>query len=250
VTTYIGLLGRNIGYSLSPAIQSAALKAVNLNWEYLVLDTEPDNLPEVVDKLRRPNWVGANVTVPYKEIILPLLDEVHCDAQAVGAVNTIVSNGGKLVGYNTDITGLARDLRRLNIELAHRDVIIVGAGGGAAAALALTKDCHRVTICCRNQQQGIDLAQRLALSAQVVPWLTLPACDLLINCSPPNSGWQKLGQGAKKIYDLNYLDLPQGNYHSGLGMLVYQGVEAFRMWTGWEPIQAMAEAVGLKGIEI
>jgi shikimate dehydrogenase len=243
---YIGLLGRDIAYSLSPKLQGAALAAAGLDWEYLLLATEPENLPAALDKLRSPCWAGANVTVPYKQAVMPFLDSLDVSGEKVGAVNTIVNKHGKLRGYNTDCIGLARDLARLGISLKDKTVAIMGAGGGAAAALALTGD-SRVSIICQNREKGIGLVKGRG-QVQVMPWRQAPVCDVLINCTPPNSGWQRLTSKAEVIYDLNYHEPtpPQGRYYNGLGMLMFQGAEAFRLWTGSAPpLTAMAAALGL-----
>lgn len=240
----LGLLGQNIAYSLSPKLHRAALAAAGLDWEYRLLDIEPENLPGTMDKLRRSPWLGANVTVPYKEVVLGMLDEINPLASRVGAVNTIVNQGGYLVGYNTDVPGLARDLKRLGI-LVQGDIAILGAGGAAAAVLAQTigRDC-RVKIFCRRQEQGRGLAERLKPDAQVLPWdAPPPRADLLFNCTPPGSGWQRHVQGSLVVYDLNYHD--SHNYHKGLGMLVFQAAESFQIWTGFDMIRAMAAAVEL-----
>lgn len=247
MTKHLGLLGFGIGYSLSPKLHGAALAACGLDWDYSLLDTEPDDFPGVVDKLRGPDWVGVNVTVPYKQKVIPMLDAVDDNARLIGAVNTIVNSRGKLTGYNTDSMGLARDLHRLGIDLGNKDLVVAGAGGGAAAVLALAER-SRVTIICRHKEQGAILARRLNRAVQILPWESPPQqCDVLINCTPPHSGWKKHAEAAGMIYDLNYHDdeLLLDKYHSGLGMLVYQGALSFQLWTGLEPVQAMAAAVGL-----
>ena len=245
MTKQIGLLGRNIAYSLSPKLQGAALAAAGLDWEYRLLATEPEKLVDAVDKLRSPNWAGANVTVPYKQAVIPLLDIIDDSAEKIGAVNTIVNSQGKLTGYNTDSIGLARDLERLGITLKGRTVVIIGAGGGAAAALAQCKQ-SQVSIICRNQDQGQRLIKRQGIPAQILPWQPAPGCDVLINCTPPNSGWQQLANKAEIIYDLNYHEPnpPQGNYLNGQGMLLFQGAQSFQLWTGLAPsIKEMAKTL-------
>lgn len=248
MTKKIGLLGSRINYSLSPTLHNTALKAVGLDWEYSLLDTEPEKLPRVVDKLRREDWAGVNVTIPYKQAVLPLLDDLDPSASSVGAVNTIVNCNGRLIGHNTDAIGLARDLERLNIQVPGKDVVIIGAGGAAAAVLAVVRD-SQVRIICRREKQGRELVQMLMTPAIVFPWETPPVtCDLLFNCTPPGSHWQKFTPGSGVIYDLNYHEPepPQGNYYNGLGMLVFQAAESFRLWTGFDPITAMATAAGLR----
>src|SRR5512132_3246227 len=101
------LIGDPVGHSLSPAMHTAALAAAGLDaWSYTAETVRADALPGVVKRLRQPDWAGANVTVPHKRAVMPLLDGVTPVAAAIGAVNTIVKQaGGQLIGHNTDAAG-------------------------------------------------------------------------------------------------------------------------------------------------
>jgi shikimate dehydrogenase len=131
----VGVIGHPLGHSLSPAMHSAAFKHLQLPFTYGVLDVTDEFLPAVIFSLRRCGVAGANVTVPHKERVIPLLDEVSEDASALGAVNTIVSAEGKLSGYNTDVNGLQRTLEPLRDRIRDASVLVLGAGGAARAAL-------------------------------------------------------------------------------------------------------------------
>lgn len=139
---YIGLIGLPIRHSVSPHFQQAALDYHKLDIRYELWETNPDQLQGVVNDLRKPQNMGANVTVPYKEAVLPLLDRVDDLAVSVGAVNTIVKKGEKLVGYNTDVRGFVEALHReKRFDPSGKRAVILGAGGAArAAGFALVQD--------------------------------------------------------------------------------------------------------------
>ncbi|MTI94943.1 MAG: hypothetical protein FH749_05555 [Firmicutes bacterium] len=242
------LIGRAPGYSLSPQLHSAACSAFNLPWEYKLLAVP--EFAEAIDTLRSPGCIGANVTIPYKEECIRYLDELDPVAEQLGAVNTIVRRDKRLIGYNTDVVGLNRDLVRLGITTTGRKILILGAGGAAAAVLANLNSSATVTIVCRRQEQANDLAKRFKQAVEHIPWHTpeLSEADLIFVCTPPGV-WQRWSWPQKAlIYNLNYLenDILHANYYSGLGMLVFQAAESFTLWSNRPaPVAAMAAAVNL-----
>ena len=141
----VGLIGFPVAHSLSPAMQQAAFDALGIAARYTLWETPPGDLEERVASLRVPELLGANVTIPYKEDVLPLLDECDALAARVGAVNTIVNRAGRLVGYNTDVPGfsraLAECLARHSSERWPKKAVILGTGGAArGAAVALLEN--------------------------------------------------------------------------------------------------------------
>jgi shikimate dehydrogenase len=200
----IGLIGHPVGHSRSPAMQQAALDALGIPARYELWDTPPDELAARVASLREPDVLGANVTIPYKLAVVPLLDRLASEAQRVaGAVNTIVceeSGGGvQLVGHNTDVAGLAATFHEAGIAPAGRRVVVLGAGGAArtVAGYVTQKGAVAVTVAARRAQaaerllvdvaarqsqpapgaQALDLADAAALAT------ALGQCDLLINAT-------------------------------------------------------------------
>jgi len=132
---YIGLIGYPLKHSVSPYFQQAALDYYQLDVRYEAWETAPTQLQDIVNSLRRPQNIGANVTVPHKETVLPLLDGVDHFAGLIGAVNTIVKQGDKLLGFNTDARGFIEALEKdghFNPE--GKRVVMLGAGGVARAA--------------------------------------------------------------------------------------------------------------------
>jgi len=135
MTKYVGLIGYPLGHSVSPAMHQAAFDHYKLDIRYELWETEASELVTVVERLRRPETLGANVTVPHKEAMIPFMDELDDLALEVGAVNTIVNRGGRLVGYNTDAGGFLKALRQKGgFNPAGKRAVLVGAGGVARAA--------------------------------------------------------------------------------------------------------------------
>ncbi|MGQ0600994.1 MAG: shikimate dehydrogenase [Anaerolineales bacterium] len=253
----LALLGYPLLHSLSPAMHNAALAYVGLNdWCYEALPVGPERLSEAVAELRSGDFVGANVTVPHKETIVPLLDGLTAVAQAIGAVNTIVKREGQLIGHNTDAAGLLADLHMHGVKLQGRTVMLIGAGGAARAAVAACVAVGaRVRVVARRREQA-EALQSLAL-LEIFEWTELgflQACDdvaLILNSTPigmtPNtdgSPWPAtvpLPPDAF-VYDMIYNPAEtrltqQARAHglraaTGLGMLVEQGALAFELWTG------------------
>jgi len=134
MSRYVGLIGYPLKHSISPYFQQAALDYYRLDIRYEAWETDPAQLQDIVNDLRKPQNVGANVTVPYKETVLPLLDEVDDLASSIGAVNTIVKKDDKLLGFNTDAYGFIEALdKEGHFDPEGKRVVILGAGGVARA---------------------------------------------------------------------------------------------------------------------
>ena len=131
----IGIIGHYISHTLSPAIHTAAFSALDIPFSYGVFDVAPEFLAPLIVSMRKNRCAGANVTIPHKQAVIPLLDDVQDDATALGAVNTIVNRNGKLIGYNTDMPGIKHALASSGERLRNSSVLILGAGGGARAAV-------------------------------------------------------------------------------------------------------------------
>ncbi len=266
---YIGLIGYPVKHSISPFFQQAALDYYELDICYEAWETLPGELEETVSRLRHPQNLGANVTVPYKESVLPLLDEIDEVASLIGAVNTIVKRDDRLEGFNTDAHGFIQALREQgNFEPESKQAIILGAGGAArATSFALMQEkAGSLTILNRTLERAEALADSLrscqastGLETKIVvlPWSTvnMPGtfehCHLVVNCTTigmkhsPGEGKSPLSletiPSTALVYDLIYnpsptplLQLAQragANILGGLPMLVYQGVASFELWT-------------------
>ena len=270
------LIGWPVEHSLSPAMHNAALKSIALPGHYTLWPTPPHSLPAAVEKLRAEKLLGANITVPHKQAVMPYLDEITAVARAIGAVNTIVVRKGRLIGHNTDGDGFLASLREKGFEPARRRALLLGAGGAArAVAYALARNDCSVAIHNRTMERARELAaemQAIGLKVQAIDSLSrldTERIDLLINATPLGmwpqtdaSPWPPAQSLPSRwaVYDLVYNPaetrlLAQARAAGaatigGLGMLVHQGALAFELWTGKPaPVEIMRAAAekSLKG---
>jgi shikimate dehydrogenase len=200
----IGLIGHPVGHSRSPAMQQAALDALGILARYELWDTPAEALAARVASLREPNMLGANVTIPHKLAVVPLLDEVSPEALRVaGVVNTIVREesptGVRLIGHNTDVAGLAATLRDAGAELKGRRVVLLGAGGSAqaVAGLAARDGAAGLVVAARRSEAAESLladvvarlgklpaeARALHLGNALELARVLERCDVLVNAT-------------------------------------------------------------------
>ncbi len=271
MTKYVGLIGYPVGHSVSPQMQQAAFDQLGLDIRYEAWETKPDELGAIMERLRQPSTLGANVTIPHKEAVMPLVDERDDLAHQIGAINTIVHREGTLIGYNTDAEGFLQALRQEGgFEPAGKRAILLGAGGVArAAGFALARAGVRSLVITdviveRAEKLAKDL-EALGVSVSVAEHFidALPPCDLVVNCTPlgmkhsATEGQSPLKPGLVPkealVYDVVYnpietpllLDAKRAGARTlnGLAMMVYQGVIAFELWTGKKPpVDIMFEA--------
>ena len=255
---HLALLGYPLSHSLSPAMHNAALGAVGLDdWRYEAMPVEPERLAEAVAAIRGGDYAGANITVPYKTAVIPLLDGLTPVAEMIGAVNTLVKKNGQLIGHNTDAAGLLADLRSHGCSIANRPILILGAGGAARAAVAACASAGaRIRLVARRPEQAQLLITNYP-SLEIFDWSPLfflqasEDCALILNTTPlgmtPDTDTSPWLDGAPFppgafVYDLVYnpaetLLVRQARAAglraaTGLGMLVEQGALAFELWTG------------------
>jgi shikimate dehydrogenase len=216
VVLNLGLIGYPLGHSLSPKIHRAALDSCGLEGDYSLFPIHPEDQPGLKDllaRVRSSEITGLNVTIPHKQTVIPLLDRLTPAARAIGAVNTIFTQNGKLTGENTDAPGFLADLRRFlspeilaNIENSQKNsevsvvsvvnkcALVLGAGGSARAVVyALTTDGWSVTIAARRPEQARELIAQLpttnsrlsVIDYQITNLQSLiPDLSLIINTTP------------------------------------------------------------------
>jgi shikimate dehydrogenase len=262
---FAGVIGFPVGHSISPAFQQAAFDRLGIPVRYARWETPPDELAQRIGELRDRRCLGANITIPHKERVLALLDEIEPLAQQVGALNTICWNEGRLVGVNTDVIGFRRALHEeAGWPVTGRHVVVLGAGGAArAVVLALAQDgATCISIANRHPERAAmlvaEIGTRITTELRAIPWLQatgaeeLSRTQLLVNCTAlgmagsAQAGECPVTSGVMHrdllIFDIvaNPLRTPliraaeqAGAVHlSGLAMLVYQGAAAFERWTG------------------
>ncbi len=261
MTLQVGLIGYPVAHSLSPAFQQAAFDALAIDARYLLWSTPPEQVPARIAALRLPGVLGANVTVPHKQAAFASVDEASDRARRAGAVNTIVNRDGRLFGENTDIPGFLSPLRDLGLVLASASVIVLGAGGAARGIMValLTAGCTQVTVANRRPETAARMIAAIepSIPVDIAPLdeslaSRLPGATLLVNAT--SIGWEgdvlpipeqlldALPPSAL-VYDLTYRETPLIRAAArrglatldGLEMLIQQGAESFRLWTGREP---------------
>ncbi|WP_350243396.1 shikimate dehydrogenase [Deinococcus sonorensis] len=255
-------------------MHNAAFRSVQMNGVYEARRVTPAELAGAVAGLRADDVLGANLSLPHKEAVLPLLDDLSPAARTIGAVNTIINRHGRLTGDNTDAPGLIEALREAGGGVPGASAVVLGAGGAARAAVyALRGQERRVYIVNRTFQKAQELAadwqtpsaefQVIAARREAVPWADI---GLIVNASSagldapeqtPLPDLPRLAPGAL-VYDMVYKpartrlmrDAEAAGFHAvnGLGMLAHQARLAFELWTGQAvPVQVFLDALEVPG---
>jgi shikimate dehydrogenase len=280
VTATFGIIGFPVAHSQSPAMHEAAFRALGIDAAYLRFEVEPSRLADALRGIVALGIDGVNVTLPHKERAAALVDDATDIARAIGAVNTIVREGERLVGDNTDAEGLVRALEEAGFDPKGREVVVLGAGGAARAAVMGLghAGAARITVAARRAEGAARLAEELAPAAHAeLSGITLfdpsalraafASAALLVQATSAT-----LDDGALAaelvaalpldalpadawVTDLVYTPLDTAvlraahelSLHTvdGLGMLVHQGALAFRAFTGRDaPVDVMRSALG------
>ncbi|MCL2485505.1 MAG: shikimate dehydrogenase [Endomicrobia bacterium] len=252
-TKLFAILGFPIKHSFSPQMQNAWFADNKLNCAYISFETKPEKLKQTVEALKLLEFCGINVTIPHKTEIIKYLDFIDPSAKAIGSVNTINIKKGKLYGYNTDHSGLKADLISKGVETKYKKVFVFGAGGAARAVLYAVKDAKEIYISNRTFKSAQKLAKEFKVKAVTLPEIpqTIKNIDLIINASA--CGMSKKDffpfktESLKEntlIYDLIYNKITpfvklaktkRIKFFTGEGMLIRQGADGFKLWTGIYP---------------
>ncbi|MGB4863972.1 MAG: shikimate dehydrogenase [Tepidiformaceae bacterium] len=264
-----GIIGHPVGHSLSPVFQAAAFKHCGLDVRYESWDTTASGLQARLTALRAPDVLGANVTIPHKEAVIPLLDELGGQSARVGAVNTIVNRDGRLFGFNTDGPGFVAALKNeAGFDPSGKSVLLLGAGGAARGiAFALAEErAAEIRIWNRTPERAERLVSAVATAGATAETARTPdptGYDCIVNCtslgmagtgteSEPACDFAAAHAGALAV-DIVYRPEETAFLNAakssglktlgGLPMLIYQGALAFELWTGVRaPIDVMFEA--------
>lgn len=263
----LGIFGWPVAHSKSPQMHEAAARALGIELRYERFSVDPEGLAEAVREKHDAGIDGYNLTVPHKQAIMELLDEVVPGARAIGAVNTVVRSDDRYVGHNTDAPGFVRSLRDAGVEVREARVVVVGAGGAARAGVVGLSDAEatEITVLSRRPEQAEQLVRSLSehvsASLRALPLDDAEACfsnaSLLVQAT---SATLESNPGATEfaaslpieslpseaaVVDMVYQPLRTAVLEraearglvtvDGLGMLLHQGAIAFEMWTGFEP---------------
>ncbi|WBX79078.1 shikimate dehydrogenase [Virgibacillus salarius] len=259
-----GLIGYPIAHSLSPWIHKEFMKRTHIDGEYEIYEINPEgSFSEKINAFRKKELHGFNITVPYKQKIIPFLDEVDHTAKAIGAVNTVRNKNGKWIGYNTDGIGYVRSLKSKYPRLfskADRRALILGAGGAARGIYAALQDAGFTTIdiANRTKEKALDIIRLYQVQSQVMPLESvekqIDQYDVVI---------QTTSVGMKPYADKSIIEIKNTkpndtivsdiiyqpietnlltqakcygfSLHFGHTMLLYQAQYAYEIWTGIKP---------------
>jgi shikimate dehydrogenase len=275
-TRQVGLIGWPIAHSLSPAMHNAAFAELGLEWTYVLMPVQSGHIEPALKELLAKNFVGANITMPHKQAVMPHLDELSDAAHLIGAVNTIHIRADKFYGENTDAIGFLNALKEAGYDPKGMRVAVLGAGGAARAAVfsLLRAEAARITVFNRTVERAAVLVADLAkafparrLTFEPLNSETLTRLqgnvDLVVNATSvgmhPNHAvcpWPATVAIPTEVifYDVIYSPVQTlflrraqeagQKIISGLGMLAHQGVAAFEMWTGQQaPLAVMRQAL-------
>lgn len=270
----LGIFGWPVAHSKSPQMHEAAARALGIELRYERFAVEPAALAQAVRDQHEAGIDGYNLTVPHKETVIPLLDEIAPNARAIGAVNTVVRRGERYLGHNTDAEGFVRSLLEAGVTLPSTRIAIVGAGGAARAAVVGLAEAgvSEITVLSRRPAQAetlvATLRDRVDCGLEAAPLECasdrFAATQLLVQATSATLGSNPDAEafaqslpldrlpGDAAVVDMVYDPLRTAvlaraderglRTVAGLGMLLHQGAIAFEMWTGREPPLAVMRA--------
>ena len=264
-TRLAAVLATPIKHSISPFIHNYAFDKTGVNGVYVAWDVPEQDVAVSLENVKRYDMFGLNVSMPYKQIVVPYMDELNDAAKLIGAVNTVINRDGKLIGHNTDGIGFFRSLKTFsNFDIKDKVMIILGGGGAATAIIAQAALNGAKKISIFNQSQFLDetnkraqeLSQATGVKIEVFPienqeliQTKTNESDLLVNATSvgmdgksmvinPEMTFPSELEVVDVIYqpfETPFLKLVRGKgLHAinGLGMLLFQAAEAFDIWTG------------------
>ncbi|MFW2389045.1 MAG: shikimate dehydrogenase [Polyangiales bacterium] len=271
----LGIFGWPVAHSKSPEMHESAARALGIELRYERFEVAPDGLSDAVQAKHRAGIDGYNLTVPHKQAIMSLVDDVAPGARAIGAVNTVVRSDGKYVGHNTDALGFVRSLEEAGVTIEGANVVVLGAGGAARAAVVglAQAGAADIQVLSRRPEQGEALERSLSPATSAVLGSAplseakrfFESATLLVQATSAtlesNPGAAEFAAGLPidslpdraAVVDMVYKPLKTSLLEraearglvtvDGLGMLLHQGAIAFEMWTGFAPSLDVMRAV-------
>ncbi len=253
-TKVLGIIGDPVEHSKSPVMHAEFAKLTNENYVYTAFNVTKDKLKDAISGIQALGIAGVNVTAPHKESVIEFLDELSDEARLFGAVNTVVNRDGRLIGYNTDAEGFYKSLIREGIDIKGKDVLIFGAGGATRPIVVLfaIKGAKSITVINRTEQRAKKLAEyvKAAVGYDINTKMQLKHYDVVINTTSAGMEPQldtlpyedlSFIDSQTAVADLIYnptetrfLELARNKGAktvNGLGMLIYQGILAYELFT-------------------
>ncbi|MCK5503795.1 MAG: shikimate dehydrogenase [Thermodesulfovibrionia bacterium] len=263
-TKIIGIFGYPIEHTLSTILHNSAFEALGLNNCYVPFRVLPEDLPYAVQAIRSLDLLGVNITVPHKENVLPLLDKIDREAAFIGAVNTITNEDGTLTGYNTDGRGFMSSLTEEGIDAEGKDITIIGTGGACRAiSYYLSEKASKLSLYDIDKPRAEKLVKDLKEFNDNVFLLdkieVAGKSGIIINATPlgmkpddPSPVGPGLIKSGTVVCDLVYkktrllleAEKKGAKTLDGSGMLLWQGILSFELWTGVKPpVEVMRRAL-------
>ena len=250
----LAVIGYPIAHSYSPLMHNFISTKVNADYDYFAVETPPEKLEEVILRLKADGVLGFNVTAPHKFNVMKYLDEISQDAQYFGSVNTVVNKNGKLIGYNTDAEGFYEALCYRGINPSGKHILMLGAGGAAQpVSINLVSRCESLTVTNRTKERLYDLKNHVknCTGLDIKTEIDREKYDIIINCTSlgmgdnigksPLNDLSLIGEDTycvDMIYNpwetqfLRDAKLAGAKCENGLAMLIFQGILAYRLFTG------------------
>lgn len=240
------LIGEKLGHSCSPKIHKLTMKNLDVDGDYSLLELQKNEIPNVIDNIRRGKLSGMNVTIPYKIEVMKYLDVITPEAKEIGAVNTVALEDGKLVGYNTDYWGFKYTLDKIKVDIKEQICVVLGGGGSARAVIKVLEDLGGITYLVSRSPEKLKDAFSNFKKLKVISYEELKKLkgELIVNTTPvgmyPNvdtcvveeSVITNFSQAIDLIYNPRetlFLSRSE-NGENGLYMLVGQAVKAQEIW--------------------
>jgi shikimate dehydrogenase len=268
-TKIAGIFGYPIEHTLSPLMHNSAFEKLALDCCYVPFRVSPDSLPDAVRSIGSLNLLGVNITVPHKEKVMPLLDKIDKEAAFIGAVNTVTNQDGILTGYNTDGRGFISSLTETGISIAGKDITVIGTGASCRAiSYYLSEKASKLSLFDLDKPKAEKLIGDLKEFRDNVFFLEKEEdagkSDIIINATPlgmkpedPSPVDSQLISSEMVVCDLVYkktrllqeAEKKGAKIINGSGMLLWQGVLAFELWTGVKPPVDLMRNVLLSNIK-
>ena len=246
------VIGNPIDHSLSPILHNHWIKENNINAIYDKIKLEENQIKNFINKIRKKELAGCNVTVPFKKSVIPFLDKLSFEANQTQSVNTIILKDDLLIGHNTDIVGFQKAIESLKYTIKDKRIFILGAGGVTPSIIfALNKmGVSEITISNRTKEKAEKLKEQFQ-NISVTEWGKLPDFDVIINTTSLGLNNETINldfsniKDNKLFYDVIYNPsetnfLKEGKklgnkIDNGKLMFIYQAFEAFKLWHMIEP---------------